>query len=229
MSNIDPNTGDWIGTAPTDGWEQAVPAIDAENFTELEVFAADTDFLGSYVRFDFNIPAEEDYGNRRRVPELFEDAIPASTGLIHPYITRAALRAGLPVENIAGSQAVIGSELSAPVGDEFETIPTVDLKPLIDAGTIPDLGPTITTTQKDTYYLSSELYRMQPAIEYSIDNDVLMEAGYFDAEAIPLAAGSSILEVKYLPEHEDPKVLANVSGLEQRPTSGFIYPRKRPK
>ena len=247
MAAIDPTTGDWTVTAPQDGWGES-SAFDAyiqsdfsasSNTANTELLHATSkgslfilnNFESKMVRGGFDENPNSAFSYRRmgfeepsnlEVLTVYEEVIASSIPykqLSHPQWSIYTWDSSVRVEWMSLDQQYALAQAG--------TIPAKMLYPFL----FPSAHSTaregrLTNKTRDYNFRSFE-----NVVEDMLSGDFEYETG--EVASVFLIGEKSIdpalAVVSILPAWESPIVLANVAGLEQRRTFGFIYPTKRPK
>lgn len=247
MAAIDPTTGDWTVTAPQDGWGES-SAFDAyvqSDFSTSSVTANAellhgtskgslfilNNFKSKMTRSDFIEDPDSAFSYRRIE---FQEPSNLEVLTVHKEVIALAI----PYQQLSHPQWSIYTWDSS-VRVEWISIGQQYL--LAQAGTIPAkmLYPTSFFSLHSRTTEGGLSNKTRDYDDRSFENVVEdISSGGFESGVGEVASVFRISQksidpaltvTTILPAWESPIVLANVAGLEQRRTFGFIYPTKRPK
>lgn len=247
MAAIDPTTGDWTVTPPQDGWGEST-AFDAYVQSDLSTssFAANVplihgttkgklfilnNFLSKMTRSTSTENIDNAFSYRRIG---FEE--PSNLEVL--TVTEEAIAQSIPYQQLSHPQWSIYT-FDSSVRVKWMSID--EQYALAQAGTIPAkmLYPfrflwnrsNATEGRLSTITRGYNSRSFENVVEDMFSGG--FEYGVGEVASVFAISNKSIdptlTVVSILPAWESPIVLANVAGLEQRRTFGFIYPTKRPK
>lgn len=247
MAAIDPTTGDWTVTAPQDGWGEST-AFDAYVQSDFSTSSntANTEVLHGRGKGELfilnNFKSKMTRSTTLENPESafnypyieFEEPSNIEVLTVHDEVIARTI----PYQQLSHPQWSIHTWDSSvrvvwmSIDQQYalaqaETIPAKMLYPFTH--------PTSHSSAKEERFSNRTRDYFDRKFENVVED---MLSGDFEYGVNEVASvfkigekslGPTLTVVSILPTWESPIVLANVAGLEQRRTFGFIYPTKRPK